>query len=357
MNNAYNSESYFNDYNNSDTGLNLQFGNSSIDSFFQLQSPFQITLEYCSGTSDEDYLNIVTLSPDKTYFAPAPFNFYKPFYENRSLHRHDFYELMLVLKGEVTQQIESKDYLYPAGTCCLINRNLRHSERFTGESSLLFIGLSTDFIKELLSSYHSAYFDTEKLIFQNPLFSFFEEADSVDSTKAYLDFTPVAQNNQVINELYKLSDFMLQTLLHPTFGSTHIIKGLIYTVFQYLFDQKNYHSTHMRLDSNADFLLFTRISHLLEDTYGRISRSDLEKSLNYSGDYINHIVNKYTGNNLFHYRMKFCLEEVAKQLTETTLPVFDIAQSLGFTNRTHFYNLFKEKYGMTPKEYRTSNKK
>lgn len=350
------SSNYFADYNSANVGLNIQFSNSSIDSCFQLHSPFQITLEYCSGTGENDYLNIVTLSPDNTYFAPAPYNFYKPFYEQRSLHYHDFYELMLVLKGEVIQQIEDKDYLYPVGTCCLINRNLRHSEKFTGESSVMFIGLSVDFIKELLSSYKTAYFDNEKALFNNPLFSFFNDVDSIDVSKAYLDFIPIASNTHGSDELYKLSDFMMQTMLHPVFGSTHIIKGLIYSVFQYLFDQDNYHSTYIELDSNADFLLFSRISHLLEDTYGRISRSSLEQTLNYSGDYINHIVNKYTGNNLFHYRMKFCLERVADLLKETDLSVFDIAQSLGFTNRTHFYKLFKERYGMTPKEFRKNHK-
>lgn len=83
-----------------------------------------------------------------------------------------------------------------------------------------------------------------------------------------------------------------------------------------------------------------------------MSRSELERLLNYSGDYLNRIVNKYAGMCLYDYGMTFCLKKAAKYLTETNESIGAIANRLQFTNRTHFYSLFKEKYGVTPKEYR-----
>ena len=50
--------------------------------------------------------------------------------------------------------------------------------------------------------------------------------------------------------------------------------------------------------------------------------------------------------------MTFCLKKAAQCLIETDESISSIAAGLKFTNRTHFYALFKEKYGVTPKEYR-----
>ncbi len=50
--------------------------------------------------------------------------------------------------------------------------------------------------------------------------------------------------------------------------------------------------------------------------------------------------------------MTFCLKKAAQYLTESSESISAIAARLKFTNRTHFYALFKEKYGVTPKDYR-----
>ena len=145
---------------------------------------------------------------------------------------------------------------------------------------------------------------------------------------------------------------MIQTLLYPDFGASYQIKGLLCAFLAYLSSPQYYHCTNIRLDTNSDFLLFSRITHLFEESNGRMSRAELERLLNYSGDYLNRIVNKYVGMCLYDYGMTFCLKKAAKYLSETNESIGSIAAKLQFTNRTHFYSLFKEKYGVTPKEYR-----
>lgn len=50
--------------------------------------------------------------------------------------------------------------------------------------------------------------------------------------------------------------------------------------------------------------------------------------------------------------MTFCFKKAERLLKESNLSVSEIALQLKFTNRTHFYNLFRKKYGMTPQEWR-----
>ena len=179
-------------------------------------------------------------------------------------------------------------------------------------------------------------------------------ADNIELEKGknYLDFLPVYQNRNNLPDLYRLADRLIQTMMFPTFGSSFILKGLICHLFYYLDTKEFYHISSVKLNSSSDLLLFSRIGHLMEDTDGRMSRSDLEKALCYSGNYMNTIVNKYTGMCLYDYGLTFTMKKAAHLLAETDLTISSIETRLGLTNRTHFYRLFRERYGVTPGEYR-----
>ena len=56
------------------------------------------------------------------------------------------------------------------------------------------------------------------------------------------------------------------------------------------------------------------------------------------------------------YGMTFCFQKAERLLRETTLSVSEIALQLKFTNRTRFYELFRQKYGTTPQQWRKMQK-
>ena len=87
-------------------------------------------------------------------------------------------------------------------------------------------------------------------------------------------------------------------------------------------------------------------------TNGRISRQELVSSLHYSGVYLNNIVKKYTGLSIYDYGMTFCMKKTAELLVSSDLSISEIASSMGFSNRTHFYKVFQGTYHMSPYEYR-----
>lgn len=319
---------------------------------FDILVPLQLTLEYCRGITAEDFYSILMISPRETYFHTAPIDGYFQKFNTRAPHQHNYFELLIVLEGEVIQRIEDKDYIYHAGTCCLINRNIIHTEKFIGEAKLLFIGLSTDLVHELLLSGKTAYFPEERKSLENSILKFMEENIQTNEGKTYLDFFPSFQNQNSISDLHRISDQIISAMLMPKLGSTFLLKGYIFSLFQYLDDKSLFHITPVRLNSSADLILFSRISHLFEDTDGRMTRSELEKALNYSGNYLNAIVNRYTGMCLFDYGTAFCLKKAEQLLASTDDSVSAIATKLHFSNRTHFYKLFREKYGLTPGDYR-----
>ncbi len=321
--------------------LEIHNPDSIINAYYDMSAPIQLTFAYCSGLHENDFYNVVCVSPDNDYFYTSRIisNFHK--FNNRPLHQHTFFELIIVLKGGILQKLEDKEYMYPAGTCCLINQNVSHIEKYIGEAQLLFVGLSVNFIKELLESHRTAYFQKEETAYNNSIFQFMDANIHAGEGKNYLDFLPTYQNRKNIEELQKLSDVLIHSMMFPRFGSTYIIKGVICELFQYLDTKQYYHISTVKLHSSADQLLFSRIGHLMEETDGRMSRADLEKVLCYSGNYMNTIVNKYAGMSLRDYGLTFTLKKAASLLSDTDKSISAIETQLGFSNRTHFYKIFK----------------
>lgn len=341
---------------NASSPLEIRNSHSRFSSFFQLNAPFQVTYQFCSGTTTEDYLNTFTMSSDNSYFSQETMMLHNYCFTKHAPHFHDYFEIMLVLEGTVLQRIENKDYLYNTGSCCLINRSLCHIETFNSTSKILFIGLSVEFIEELFNSCQSAYFGKEKEIVDSELYRFIMSDIKSPGKKSYLDYIPAWQNQSNNSNLHSLTEELINAILFPGFGSSYQLKAIICRLLEHLSTPSNYHCTCVELNRDNDFLLFARITHLLEENDGRVSRTELERSLNYSGNYLNHITNKYTGMCLFDYGMTFCLKKAEDYLANTKEPVSDIAARLGFSNRTHFYTLFKKKYGMTPNEYRKEHR-
>lgn len=266
------SDNYYSE-DNASSPIEIRNASSRFSSFFQLNAPFQVTYQFCSGTTAEDYLNTFTLSGGNSYFS---------------------HETMI--------------------------------------------------------------FGKEKEIADSDLYRFIVSDIKSPGRKSYLDFIPAWQNQTNNSTLHNLTEELINTILFPGFGSSYQLKSIICRLLQYLSAPSNYHCTCVELNRDNDFLLFARITHLLEENDGRVSRTELERSLNYSGNYLNRITNKYTGMCLFDYGMTFCFKKAEDYLANTKEPVSDIAVRLGFSNRTHFYTLFKEKYGITPNEYRKEHR-
>ena len=345
-------ENHFYDINS----IEIDNVDSKISLFFRLPALFQLTYEFCSGIHDDDYLNILVLSENEITYMQESMKMHNVLFNSRAAHFHDHYEFLLVLEGTLIHQIEGKNHLYPAGSCCLINRNILHKENFKTSSKICFLDFSARFIADLLHSADDAYFTEEQSIKNSALYNFIMEDLKNPGRKVYLDFLPT--NDTVKQTLQKSKNIqqLLDSIFFPKFGATHQINGALCDILTFLADENNFLCTTVEISNSSDHLLFQRISHLLENANGRLSRQEISKRLNYSGDYINRIVRKYTGMSLHDYSMDFALQEAANELLLTNDSITEIGARLQFTNRTYFYKIFKNKYGMTPKEYRNLHK-
>lgn len=274
------------------------------------------------------------------------------------MHQCDFYELLIVLDGCFYQTIEHERHVYTAGSCCLLNPNVRHAPEFTTPFRIVLLQFSCDFLKSILDSLSLCFFKIERQQPANNLEDFLHsDFDTpIGKHKNYIDFIPLQDNEWITKQIHCLLDAITKTTLMPTVGASHMIQSICFKLMQLLSSAENYETTPSQIGTLTENVLYNQIAEIMNSTNGRTTRSELEAQLNYSGNYLNNIVKKYTGLNIFNYGMSICLNEAARLLINTDKNISEISSMLGFSNRTHFYKLFENRYLMSPSKFREKYK-
>jgi AraC-like DNA-binding protein len=329
---------------------------SASGNFYQMNGDYLVTYEYCSGTEPDDYINFITLSPLDRTMSQEPFSFHDAHFGQNPTHFHDYFELMIVLEGSVTQRIENTDYRYEAGMCCLITRSLCHFETFNTASRILFVGLKPEYIDDIFKRASASPFREEKSFLDGPICGFINSDLKTPGKKEYLDFIPTMKNVSSKKDLHFWSEEIINAMMNPHFGSQDLVQGALCSILDYLSDPSCYHCTKTALEHNSDFLIFARAEHMIRANHGRISRSDLSSALGYSGDYINRIIRRHAHMSLSEY----CLQNklfYAAHLLESgngtgNMSISEVCALAGFSNRTYFYKAFEAQYGVSPRQYK-----
>ena len=70
-----------------------------------------------------------------------------------------------------------------------------------------------------------------------------------------------------------------------------------------------------------------------------------------SQSYVSRVFKAETGVNFIDYLSEEKLVRSARMLTERNMKIKDICEVIGYSNSNYYIRKFKEKYGVTPKQY------
>ena len=261
-------------------------------------------------------------------------NYYKDKdFKTVNLHSHDFYELYFFVHGDASYLIENGHYNLQAGDIMLISpQNLHqldiHDSKAMYERYVLWI--SPKYLKRLSTN-------------KTDLTKCFEISNS---NKDFLIRDVVFSDNikERLKRLYELQGMQ-------SFGLDLWSEILIKEILLLL---NNYKLNNIQIKDNRKVSINQTVSKTIEYIEEHISEDlsldTIANNLFVSKFYLSRLFKDETNSTLHQYILKKRLV-LSKQLIEQGLPIINVYQKCGFTDYSNFFRIFKNEFGITPKQY------
>ena len=250
-------------------------------------------------------------------------------------HRHNFYEGIYVITGTLFQIINGQEIPVEKNQIFLMNTGVEHMDRLSENTMVLYIQIPKDIIDDLAA--HCK--------FSEPLKKFFKY-QKPEKRKDYLYCTiqDSAQFEIIVNQLIDEQKAHLA-------GYKYVVRGLICRILMIMNGQHKDSVRYISSEFSRSLLLFRRIEQFLEDNCWNVDNKELSDNFYYSENYLNTLFKNFRGVSIQQY-CRDCKLSYAARLLKEEKSVVDIITQLGYHNKTYFYKIFKEKYRMTPNEYK-----
>jgi YesN/AraC family two-component response regulator len=106
------------------------------------------------------------------------------------------------------------------------------------------------------------------------------------------------------------------------------------------------------ITTDIPFVLKQSIQYINENIAKKITVSDLAKATRWEAQHFTRLFTQYVGVTPSKYIIDKKIEKAKVFLTETALPITQIAFELSIKSHSNFYSMFKKATGKTPEEYR-----
>lgn len=262
-------------------------------------------------------------------------------------YEHNIYEIDYILDGELYQIIDGKKQLCQKDDCYVQKPHVMRRELYDTNHYCASLYITPDYIKSI--------FEPDNWRSETGTLDDMECSKNIPYHLIQKDYTNY--HHKMINHdsgIRMILEYIARILFSPvSAGKNALLKGGLCRIFYLLNDLEYYDTVSNMKDKNS--FLFNKIEERIKSSCGHISRNQLSKEFNYSGEYLNEIVKSYTGMNITRYRNEIAMQRAAFLLLNSPSTILDICSELGFQDRTYFYKIFKEIYHITPKEFRKIN--
>lgn len=250
--------------------------------------------------------------------------------EETDTHYHDYIEIVCQLSGNSTHFVDEKEIILEKNQILIINLDQSH-RNLPSNYEIINIILPKQYLDTLImeSSYDDTVLYLRKFLVGHKIIATYElNSESAEKIKKIWDLHANSETARMYHFKIKLE--LIQFLI-----------GL-----NYLFEIVE------EVEGN-DLDIVSYINNNLQTA----CLNDFAKSLNYSASTVSQqISDKYHQSfiDLLHLAR---LNKAAQLLLTSDYKISYVMREIGYNNKTFFYSIFKQKYNMTPNQYRIKYKK
>lgn len=131
--------------------------------------------------------------------------------------------------------------------------------------------------------------------------------------------------------------------------------GVLYELLATLIDAQ---ASVLHKKGHHDYPYQIYVDHALQyirDNYSTIKVNDIADYIGINRSYLTSIFKKEVNVSPQEYLLQYRLKKAAQMLRNTNLSVQEIAESVGYENPLTFSKIFKQTYGLSPKNYRNQS--
>ena len=278
---------------------------------------------------------------DKHFFSPgqAISITRHPRYMPRILHNHQgFFEIQCLLHGKLYQSIQNIPVTLLPGDLCFIAPNAMHAPHVTDDDTIM--------INILVRT------DTLRTVFSNAL----ADEDVISEFIMRILYGKTYQPLLICHtHLDPLSFGLVLDMIKASEIESSYTDNICSTMLQLLFlcllkDHKNDFVVGTTLHKNDENIL--NIVRYIKKHSRTITLPTLAQHFNYTESHLSFLIKKFYGYSFQEMLANLRLEDAASLLVSSALSVSDIVATVGYTDNSYFFRIFKRKFGMTPSQYR-----
>lgn len=253
-------------------------------------------------------------------------------------HSHQFLELNFMFKGTCHQVINGKHFTLQEGDILLMDSGSRHSISALEKEDILInilfqnSNVSLEWLTQLQGQ--------NSLIYQLLLANSTTHHHSnylILSTKNNKHVQHIIQ--QMMTEYFMPHDFSQQII-------SQYLPILFYELARNL--RQIDHSQKIELEETP----YLQVLRLIDKHYQDLTLASLAQELNFNKNYLSNLIKEKSGKTFTELITQQKLMKAKLLLQSTRMPIYEIAQSVGFSNKTYFYDKYRAYFGHSPSDDR-----
>lgn len=253
--------------------------------------------------------------------------------QNSDAHRDDHYMFFLLTAGTGTLKVDLQDIIVNAGQLYYITPSQVHYRIKANDAKGWFLAVDTSIIPVNFKDVFE-----QQLHSQSPCNLTKYELKQYSRLLTLLNEEVIKRQN---NEFYI-------PIIHTLAQSFLAMAASSYNKAQQPIEKKLIRSSVLARE-------FKNL--LVENSHTMKSPSDYASKLNVSLGYLNESIKKATGSSVSYWINQEIVNEAKRLLYHSDFDIKQIAHELGYTDYAYFSRVFRKASGLSPSEFRRSNRK